>query len=74
MARFSRHLKVLAAITLLGVTAGCETLDSLNPFSGGPELTEQEKFDDRPMTRETGDIPPDTTNVRHTDEDLRPAE
>ena len=72
MIRFSRHLKMLIAVSALGL-AGCETLESLNPFGGGGrELTDQEKFDDRPMTRETGDIPADTANSRHTDEDLRP--
>ncbi|MFN3232840.1 MAG: hypothetical protein ACE363_11885 [Alphaproteobacteria bacterium] len=64
-------LITLGSALMLG---GCETLESINPFGGNKkaEAAREEKFDDRPLTEETGQIPPDTGNRRYTDEDLRP--
>ena len=73
MTQFSKYLKVLATVTVLGTVAGCETLESINPFGGSSkrEKAAAEKYDDRDITRKTGEIPPDSTNTDYTDEDLK---
>ncbi|MDA0338413.1 MAG: hypothetical protein O2910_00975, partial [Proteobacteria bacterium] len=69
MTQFSKYLKVLAAIAVLGTAAGCETLESINPFGGNSSKREKaaaEKYDDREITRKTGEIPPDSSNTDYT--------
>ncbi len=68
-------LVAAAASLLLG---GCETLNSLNPFGGGSSKDEKKieqakKYDNRPIYKPTGDIPPDAANAKRSDEDVRAA-
>jgi hypothetical protein len=61
-------LAALAASLLLG---GCETLNRLNPFGGDSmsaadkKKEEAKKYDNRPVHKPTGDIPPDAANAKH---------
>ena len=74
--RYARSAFILATIAALSV-GGCETLNSLNPFGGSKddgktkEQKRAEKYDERPRTRDTGDIPADIGNREYSDEDLR---
>ncbi len=71
--RATRTMMIIAASSAL-MLGGCETLQSINPFGGSSKKAEQakeEKFDDRPLTKDTGNIPPDISNRNYTEEELR---
>lgn len=63
----------LISLLMVGLLlTGCS---SLNPFGGGgskkKEEERAERYDDKPLIRSTGAIPPDQENARHTDEPLK---
>jgi len=68
------HKAVILAVAAALTLGGCETLNSINPFGGSKkaEKAKEEKYDNRPLARETGELPPDTGNRSYTDDDLRP--
>ncbi|MDX1580108.1 MAG: hypothetical protein R3360_00655 [Alphaproteobacteria bacterium] len=69
----ARHLRLTAFSLLLGLSlSGCETLDSINPFSGGGDDLYIDNDDDAPLTEETGALPADRQNATYSDEELRP--
>ncbi len=68
-----RASKIISLIVGGVLLTGCGTLKSLNPFGGNSTKKEEaraERYDDAPLIRSTGAIPPDHENARHTDEDL----
>lgn len=73
MARFSRYFKVLVVAAAVGSLGACETLESINPFGGSSKRKEEaaKKFDDRPIYKKTGELPPDNDNARYSEEDLK---
>ena len=69
---------ILLAVGASLMLGGCETLNKLNPFGGGDGLTKDQKkkeaakkYDNRPVYKPTGDIPPDAANAKRSSDDLK---
>ena len=70
---------ILIALLISGVAiSGCSTLDSFNPFSNAKskkkEQSRIERYDDLPLIKSTGSIPPDSSNAIYTEEDVKAVE
>ena len=69
---------ILLAVGASLMLGGCETLNTLNPFSGGDSLTKDQKkkeaakkYDHRPVYEPTGTLPAATANAKRSGEDLK---
>ncbi len=50
------------------ILSGCSSFDWLTG-KGKNKEGEAERYDDAPLTQETGEIPADSTNARHSDKE-----
>jgi len=67
--RSSRTPLILVMATSIALLSGCSMFD----WMGGSKknVPENERYDDAPITEETGSIPGDRTNSSYTNEDLQ---
>jgi len=61
---------LIAAIALSAVMlSGCSMFDWIGGGGGKKDRTETERYDDAPITQETGSLPSDRANSRYTNEE-----
>ena len=67
-----RTSRLLAAVVAIALISGC-SMFSWTGIGGGKKNAREatERYDDAPITEETGSIPGDRSNATYSDEDLK---